>query len=107
MVTNMIDSVYKSKHIVAVLSENYMSSSFCREELSIALFKCDKEKQPSLVAIRIDKLCWARIPKNLRNKTFLDYNEKEERKNWEKRLIKHLKLNPMKQTALLATSEPT
>lgn len=104
MITNMIDSVYTSKHVVAILSHNYMSSSFCQEELSIASCKSKKEKEPSLIVIRIDNICRKRIPKILRKKTFLDYIDKEEQKTWEKRLIKHLKLKSMKRTVRVSVN---
>ena len=89
---NMIDSVYRSKQMVAVLSKNYMSSSFCKEELSIASFKSENAREQSLIGIRIDDITKAKLPKDFRKKTFLDYNDREEQKVWDKRLIKHLKL---------------
>lgn len=92
VVDNMIDCVYTSKLVIAVMSENYMASSFCREELSIAESKIKQENNNSLILIRIDDISFKKIPKLFRKKTFLDYNDEEGEKVWEQRLLTHLKL---------------
>lgn len=93
VVANMIDSVYTSKQVIAVISRNYMASSFCREELSIAVGKIQQENNNSLFVIRIDDINCKALPKLLRKKTFLDYNDEEARKAWKQRLLDHMTPN--------------
>lgn len=97
VVENMVDCVYTSQQVVAVISKNYMASSFCQEELHIAECKSKHENSCSLVAIRIDDINCKKLPKQLRKKTFLDYNDEQEKEVWEARLLSHLKLELFKQ----------
>ena len=97
VVENMVDCVYSSQQVVAILSNNYMASSFCKEELHIAEGKSKHENKCSLVVIRIDDIDCKKLPKQLRKKTFLDYNDEQEKEVWEERLLAHLKLELFKQ----------
>ena len=87
---NMADSVYRSKKVLAVMSRHYMDSKYCRGELEMALYRSTETGDSSLIVIRIDDIEKKRLPKALRNRTFLDYYEEKERKTWEERLVKHL-----------------
>lgn len=91
VVDNMVQSVYTSRKILAVMSQNYLSSKFCRGELEMALYRSTERGDSSVIVMRIDDVDRNKLPKALRNRTFLDYNDFTERKNWEERLIKHLK----------------
>lgn len=91
VVDNMAQSVYTSRKILAVMSQNYLSSKFCRGELEMALYRSTERGDSSVIVMRIDDVDLSKLPKALRNRTFLDYNDFTERKNWEERLIKHLK----------------
>jgi len=91
VVDNMAQSVYTSRKVLAVMSQNYMSSKFCRGELEMALYRSTEMGDSSVIVMRIDGVDRNKLPKALRNRTFLDYNDYTERKNWEARLIKHLK----------------
>ena len=91
VVDNMAQSVYTSRKVLAVMSHNYMSSKFCRGELEMALYRSTEMGDSSVIVMRIDGVDRSKLPKALRNRTFLDYHDFTERKNWEERLIKHLK----------------
>lgn len=94
IVDNMADSVYKSRHILAVVSKNYMSSTFCRGELDMALGRNIQMKDSSLIAIRVDEIDKKRLPKALRSQMFLDFFEREQEKDiWESQLTKELVRN--------------
>lgn len=90
IVDNMADSVYKSRHILAVLSKNYMSSTFCRGELDMAIGRNTQMKDSSLIAIRVDEIEKKRLPKALRSQMFLDLFEHAEKDVWESQLTKEL-----------------
>lgn len=91
VVDNMADSVYTSRKVLAIMSHNYMSSKFCRGELEMALYRSTEMGDASVIVMRIDGVDRSKLPKALRNRTFLDYYDFTERKTWEERLIKHLK----------------
>lgn len=95
VVDNMAESVYTSRKVLAVMSHNYMSSKFCRDELEMALYRSTEMGDSSVIVMRIDGVDRSKLPKALRNRTFLDYYDFTERKNWEERLIKHLKPPPI------------
>ena len=96
VVDNMADSVYTSRKVLAVMSRNYMSSKFCRGELEMALYRSTEMGDSSVIVMRIDNIDRSKLPKALRNRTFLDHHDLTERKTWEERLIKHLKPPPDK-----------
>ena len=87
----MVDSVYQSRKVLAVWSENYASSKYCKQELDYAIQRSFQNNDCSVIVLRLDRTGRKRLPKPLRAKTFLDYSDSVERKGWEKRLITHLK----------------
>ena len=93
IIENMADSVYNSRKVLAVISQNYLASHFCREELEIALYRCTKMADSSLLLIRVDDVDKKNLPKTLRRRTFLDYSSAMERSEWEQRLLKHIQVD--------------
>lgn len=96
----MVDSVYQSRKVLAVWSENYASSKYCKQELDYAIQRSFQNNDCSVIVIRLDKIDPKRLPKPLRAKTFLDYSDSVEKKGWEKRLIAHLKGSYQKNNAI-------
>lgn len=107
VVDNMAESVYTSRKVLAVMSHNYMSSKFCRGELEMALYRSTEMGDSSVIVVRIDGVDRSKLPKALRNRTFLDHHDFTERKNWEERLIKHLKPPPLDKNSEKKNSEKT
>ena len=54
IVQNMADNVYGSRQVVIVLSQNYLASNFCREELHMA-FQRGMDTGDSSVILVIDR----------------------------------------------------
>jgi len=90
-VQSMVDSVYQSRKVLAVWSENYAYSKYCKQELDYAIQRSFQNNDCSVIVIRLEKTDPKQLPKPLRAKTFLDYSDSVEKKGWEKRLIMHLK----------------
>ena len=90
---NMTDSVQTSRITIAVVSENFFTSEFCKYELDQALYKHVKEGCNAAIAIRIDNVSIEKLPDALKNKSFVDYSNFVERKTWHLKLIKVLKSN--------------
>jgi len=91
IVDNITDSVYQSRKVLAVWSESYASSKYCKQELDYAIQRSFQNSDCSVIVMTLDKANQKQLPKPLRAKTFLDYSDSVERQGWEKRLIKHLK----------------
>ena len=87
---NMVQSIYKSRKVLAVWSANFNKSKYCKQELDYALQRSFEKSDTSVIVIRIDCTDPTRLPKPLQTKTFLDYSDSAERKGWETRLIRHL-----------------
>ncbi|XP_022800873.1 toll-like receptor 6 [Stylophora pistillata] len=89
---NMVDSVYMSKKTVAVVSTNFFTSNYCGSELDYALHRLMEKKDDSLVVIKLDDVDRNRLPKELQNRSYIDYTKSREKETWEKKLIKCLKV---------------
>ena len=89
---NMVDSVYKSRKTVAVVSTNFFNSNYCESELDYALHRLMKMRDDSLVVIKLDDVEREKLPKELQKRSYIDYPKAVEKQNWEKKLINCLKV---------------
>ena len=87
IVQNMADSVYGSRKVLIVLSDNYLVSNFCREELHMAVQREADSRDSSLILVAIDKLKKKKLPGALRNKHLLDFEKLKIKQDWEKKLL--------------------
>lgn len=89
---NMADSVYHSRKVILVMSVNYLSSGFCKDEMRMALYRSAERDDNSLIVVRIDeKMKPNEIPKSLRHKTFIDFTSKEEMGTWRSRILEYVR----------------
>lgn len=90
---NMVNSVYRSRVVIVVMSNNYMKSKYCRAELDYAVHRALEEHGTNpLIILRIDpEIKRNRLPKEIKNKTFLDFTSNVEKATWENRLLKYIK----------------
>lgn len=84
---NMADSVYNSRKVVLVVSANYLSSGFCKDEMHMALYRSAERDDGSLIVVRIDNIKTTDIPRSVRHKTFIDFTSREEEATWENRIL--------------------
>lgn len=87
---NMAESVYSSRNVLAVMSKNYLDSKFCKGELEMALYRSKIAHEGSLLVVRIDGIRKKKLPKALREQTFVDYHSDKDRSSWEKKLLRLL-----------------
>ena len=87
IVQNMAESVYNSRQVLIVLSNNYLASNFCREELHMALQRRADTGDSSLILVTIDKLKKKQLPSALREKNLLDFEKHQKKQDWEKKLV--------------------
>ncbi|XP_044179199.1 uncharacterized protein LOC114952530 [Acropora millepora] len=90
IVQNMADSVYNSRQVLIVLSNNYLASNFCREELHMALQRKADTGDSSLILVTIDKLKKKQLPRALTEKNWLDFEKHQKKQDWEKKLVNAL-----------------
>ena len=89
---NMVNSVYRCKKTVAVVSTNFFNSSYCGSELDYALHRLMEKKDNSLVVIKLDNVDRNKLPKELQSRSYIDYPKSTEKETWEKKLVKCLKV---------------
>ncbi|CAH3154139.1 unnamed protein product, partial [Porites lobata] len=94
-IQNMADTVYGSRQVLIVLSDNYLASNFCREELHMAVEKRVYTGDSSLIIVLINKLKKKRLPFLLRNKNVLQFDEQMQKQHWEKKLIGKIQEKPI------------
>ena len=87
IVQNMADSVYRNRHVLIVLSDNYLASNFCREELHMAVQREKDADDSSVILVMIKKFKKRRLPRALRKKNFLDFEKHMKKQDWEEKLM--------------------
>ena len=87
---NMVDSVYKCKKNIAVVSTHFFNSNYCGTELDYALHRLMEKKDDSLVVIKLDDVHNKKLPKELRKRSYIDYPKSTDKETWEKKLVKSL-----------------
>ena len=87
IVQNMADSVYGSRQVLIVLSDNYLASNFCREELHMAIQRGIDTGDSYLILVMINKIKKRRLPGALRNKILLDFEKHTKKQDWEEKLV--------------------
>ncbi|KAL9967131.1 hypothetical protein ACROYT_G025303 [Oculina patagonica] len=90
IIQNMADNVYGSRQVLIVLSENYLASNFCREELHMAVQRGVETGDSSLILVMINNLKKKKLPAALRNKNLLDFEKHKKRENWEEKILREI-----------------
>lgn len=97
---NMVNSVYKSRKTLAVVSKNFFNSNYCGSEMDYALHRLMERRDDSLVVIKIDDVDRIKLPKELRKRSYIDLQKSVEKDHWDRKLVKCLTLpsdQPQKQ----------
>ena len=79
--------MYGSRQVLIVLSDNYLASNFCREELHMAVQRGVDRGDSSLILVMINKFNKRRLPGPLRNQILLDFEKHSKKQNWEEKLL--------------------
>ena len=67
---NMVQSIYKSRKVLAVWSTNFNKSRYCKQELDYALQRSFEKSDTAVIVIRIDCTDPTRLPKLYKQKHF-------------------------------------
>ena len=84
---NMVNSVYKSRKTIAVVSNNFFNSNYCGSEMDYALHRLMERRDNSLVVIKLDDVGRGKLPKELRKRSFIDLSKNVEKEHWERKLV--------------------
>ena len=83
--------MYNSRKVILVMSQNYLTSGFCRDEMNMALCRSAQRDDGSLIVVKIDDMKPNDIPRSIRHKTFIDYASREEANTWENRILEYVR----------------
>ena len=89
---NMAESVYNSHKVIALFSSNFVESNYCKYELNLAIGRLLSNRDRCLAVIRIDNVDSNMLPKELKDKSFIDYSNATERRIWKRKLLEFLRL---------------
>ena len=87
IVQNMAESVYGSRQVLIVMSDNYLASNFCREELRMAYQRGVDTGDSYLILVMIGAFKKSRLPGALRKTKLLDFEKQIKKKDWEEKLL--------------------
>ena len=89
----MADSVYMSRKTIAVVSHNFFKSQYCHHEMDMALGRLVKTGDNSVIVIKLDDVDGKKLPKALKERSYIDYYKSNDKETWEKQLISCLKFS--------------
>ena len=89
----MADSVYMSRKTIAVVSHNFFKSQYCHHEMDMALGRLVKTGDNSVIVIKLDDVDGKKLPKALKERSYIDYYGLNEKETWEKQLMNCLKFS--------------
>ena len=89
----MADSVYMSRKTIAVVSHNFFKSQYCHHEMDMALGRLVKTGDNSVIVIKLDDVDGNKLPKALKERSYIDYCKLNDKETWEKQLIHCLKFS--------------
>ncbi|OCT72906.1 toll-like receptor 12 [Xenopus laevis] len=92
IVDNIMDSIYKSRKTVCLISYNYLQSDWCSLEMRMATYKLLAEKNDDLILIFLENIsgyhlsAYHRLARIVRKKTYIDWpqEETEQAEFWER-----------------------
>lgn len=90
IVQNMADNVYGSRQVVIVLSQNYLASNFCREELHMAFQRGVDTGDSSVILVMINNLRKKQLPAALRDKRLLEFEKHNKKQEWEEKILSEI-----------------
>lgn len=90
---NMAESVYKSRKTIAVVSHSFFKSKYCNHEMEIALGRLVERGDDSVIVIKLDDVDRRKLPKALKQRSYIDYFRSNDRETWAKQLIQSIKVS--------------
>ena len=89
----MAESVYKSRKTIAVVSRSFFKSKYCHHEMDIALGRLVEKGDNSVIVIKLDDVDRKKLPKALKERSYIDYFKSTDKETWAKQLIQSFKVS--------------
>ena len=83
---NIVESVYNSFKIIAVVSSHFMSSNPCDFELQHAMTRLRVNRDDCLIVIKFDNAGIERLPATILDRSYIDFTRQTDRSTWESKL---------------------
>ena len=83
----MAESVYKSRKTIAVVSHSFFKSKYCNHEMEIALGRLVERGDNSVIVIKLDDVDRRKLPKALKERSYIDYFKSNDKETWAKQLV--------------------
>ena len=83
---NVVESVYNSFKIIAVVSRHFMDSNPCQYELQHAEKRLMNNGDDCLIVIKLDDAGVERLPISILNNSYIDFTRDTDRSTWESKL---------------------
>ena len=90
---NMVESIYCSHKTLVIVSKHYVESEYCSQELQLAMYSeisNEDVKRDRIVLIKIDDVSMHRLPRALRQKSYLDCSDPEHARHFQTNLLRVL-----------------
>ena len=105
-IKNMEDSIYKSRKTIALVSRNFFESQYCCSELEMARHRLLENGDESVVIIKFDDVEREKLPRVLRERSYIDYTKSTDRETWESKLVRFLRADRHEQRKLKYKRKP-
>lgn len=83
---SIVESVYNSFKIIAVVSSHFMSSNACGFELEHAMTRLMTNRDDCLIVIKFDNAGIERLPAPILDRSYIDFTRRTDRSTWESKL---------------------
>ncbi|XP_073246948.1 uncharacterized protein [Porites lutea] len=83
---SIVESVYNSFKIIAVVSSHFVSSNTCDFELKHAMTRLMTNRDDCLIVIKFDNAGIERLPAPILDRSYIDFTRRTDRSTWESKL---------------------
>ena len=84
---SIVESVYSSFKIIAVVSSNFNESSACNYEIQHAVKRLVDKRDDCLIVIKFDEEGVGSLPNTILDRSYIDFTNPNDRSTWESRLV--------------------
>lgn len=84
---SIVESVYSSFKIIAVVSSHFMQSATCDYELQQAVTRLMNKRDDCLIVVILDNEGVGNLPATILNRSYIDFTNPTDTSTWETRLV--------------------
>ena len=84
---SIVESVYNSFKIIAVVSSNFIESTDCDFEMQHTIKRLMDKRDDCLIVIKFDEEGVESLPNTILDRSYIDFTNPNDRSTWESRLV--------------------